>query len=159
MFDYFYEQAVGRGFKLFANPALHGGGRRIANGVLFCDSLGGTVLDYPLKTQNLIDRVTEFANAYPCEWINPFNEDGRPGNQWTTEQFNTIYASLSSQLNGAELVGACQRGIQAGILTFEQTHVDQYITIATTHNLGFQHELWPDYIALATEKGFLVKAC
>ena len=147
MYNYLYNEAVSRGFKIFANPAQGGGGARIANGIL-----NGTIT--PVKgnaaAQNrLINRIREFAQEYKCDWINPFNEDGRPGSVWNASQFNAIYAGVSGRLNGADLIGSCDWGIQAGLLSLRQTNIKNFISVASTHNLGFQHGLWDDYIAEA----------
>lgn len=147
MYDYFYEQAVHRGFKIFANPAEWAGGQRIACEKFdtpFCD-----VTDIPEKTQILINRVKEFASQYKCEWINAFNEDGAPDGAWSTAQFNEIYSSLYGNLNGAKLIGPCTWGIPAGINALNKTDIKDYVAVATTHNLGFNHDKWDDFIAAA----------
>ncbi|MDO5969180.1 RICIN domain-containing protein [Flavivirga aquimarina] len=143
MYDYFFNEAKSRGFKIFANPAQGGGGARIANGIL-----NGTIssVKNTAAKNALVTRIKAFAQDYECDWINPFNEDGRPGNVWYAGQINNIYSELSGQLNGADLVGSCDWGIEAGILSLQQTNIKNYISIATTHNLGFNHSLWPDYI-------------
>ncbi|REE00180.1 Ig-like domain-containing protein [Marinoscillum furvescens] len=147
MFDYLYEQAVAHGFKIFANPAEWAGGQRIA-----CDMFDGKfcdVKDDPAKTEKLINRVKEFASQYKCDWINAFNEDGAPGKTWSVAQFNEIYSSLYGNVNGAELIGACTWGIPAGIQALNKTNIKDYVTVATTHNLGFNHDKWDDFIAAA----------
>ena len=147
MYNYLYNEAVSRGFKIFANPAQGGGGARIANGIL-----NGTLTSVKgdVAAQNrLINRIVEFAQDYKCDWINPFNEDGRPGSVWNASQFNAIYAGVSGRLNGADLIGSCDWGIQAGLLSLRQTNIKNFISVASTHNLGFQHGLWDDYIAEA----------
>lgn len=146
MYDYFYNQAKARGFKIFANPAQGGGGARIASGIL--NGTAGSAKNTE-ATNALVTRIKAFAQQYPCDWINPFNEDGRPGTVWYSGQFNNIYSALYGQLNGADLVGSCDWGIEAGILSLQQTNIKDYITIATTHNLGFTHSLWPTYIVEA----------
>ncbi|PWE01370.1 T9SS type A sorting domain-containing protein [Marinilabilia rubra] len=156
MLDYFFEQAKAYGFKIFANPALTSGGIRIANVVFKDEDAGGSVWNDPVKTQVLIDRIKAFAIEYPCDWICPFNEDGRPGKKWSVAQYNAIFQGLLGQLNGAELVGSCQWGLEAGILTFDKTETDQYISVATSHNLGFNHNLWSTFINKARAKGLPV---
>lgn len=154
MFDYFYKQAVAQGFLIFANPAQSSGGHRIA-----CGTLSGTlwsVKDDETATNALIDRIKDFANEYKCKWINPFNEDGRPDAVWSTSQMNTIYSSLSNNLNGAELIGPCVWGIPASIDVFNNTDISKYITVAATHNLGFNHNSWPAFISAAKSKGLPV---
>ena len=92
VFDYFFNEAKARGFLIFANPAQGGGGIRIANGIL-----NGPVTSVRgdfAASQRLIDRIKEFANDYPCKWVNAFNEDGRPDSVWNIEQINQIYSSL-----------------------------------------------------------------
>lgn len=71
----------------------------------------------------------------------------RPNTVWSIPQINTIYSQLTGKLNGANLIGSCDWGVQAGLLSLKQTKIKNYISIATTHNLGWQHSLWPDYIA------------
>ncbi|WP_159020525.1 RICIN domain-containing protein [Algibacter sp. L3A6] len=146
MYNYLYNQAVSRGFKIFANPAQGTGGARIANGML-----NGTVPSVKNLTAKdvLVTRIKAFAQDYKCDWINPFNEDSRPGTVWYVGQINNIYSELYGQLNGADLIGSCDWGIEAGLLSLQQTTMKNYISIAATHNLGFQHSLWPDYIAEA----------
>ncbi|GAA3656268.1 RICIN domain-containing protein [Flavivirga jejuensis] len=146
MYNYFYNEAKSRGFKIFANPAQGGGGARIANGIL-----NGTITSVKNTASKnaLVARIKAFAQQYECDWISPFNEDGRPGNIWYSGQMNNIYSELSGQLNGADLVGSCDWGIQSGLLSLQQTTMKNYISVATTHNLGFEHSLWPNYIAEA----------
>ncbi|MEP0366353.1 MAG: Ig-like domain-containing protein [Cyclobacteriaceae bacterium] len=147
MYDYLYEQAVAKGFKIFANPAEWSGGRRIA-----CEKFDQpfcTVKDIPEKTQILINRVKDFASQYKCDWINAFNEDGVPDGAWSAAQFNEIYSSLYGNLNGADLIGPCPWGIPAGIEALNNTDIKNYISVATTHNLGFNHDKWDEFIAAA----------
>lgn len=154
MFDYFYNLVVAEGLPIFANPAQHAGGQRIANGVLA--ETGGSVKDDPSKTDNLINRIKDFAMEYHCKWINPFNEDGAPGGAWSASQMNTIYSGLHGNLNGAELVGPCAWGIPASISVLNNTDVPNYITVAGTHNLGYNHEDWAEFISLAKLNGLAV---
>ncbi len=156
MLDYFIREAGRQGFPLFANPAQSSGGQRIANGVLNADANGGPVINDPAKTAILIARIVDFAQLYSLKWINPFNEDGRPESAWSTDQINTIYASLKGNLNGAELIGSCVWGLGAGILLMKNTEIADHITVATTHNLGFEHSKWPEFIALAKAKNLPV---
>lgn len=150
MMDYFYDEAVKAGIPIFANPAQGGGGARIANNMLNGETTP-TVNNIPAATAELIARMLEFSNEYPdCKWLNPFNEDGRATNStWTIAQINEIYAALYNNVNGAELIGPCTWGLVAGIDMLEKTNITDYITIASTHNLGFNHNLWSDFIALA----------
>ena len=143
MSDYFYNQAVAQGFLIFANPAQSSGGHRIACGVLGGDRY--PVKDDPVATQTLINRIKDFAVEYPCKWINAFNEDGQAGAVWSADQMNTIYSSLYGNLNGAEQVGPGVWGIPASIQVLENTDISDYITVATTHNLGFNHGRWSDF--------------
>jgi hypothetical protein len=146
MYDYLHSEAVSRGFKIFANPAQGTGGARIASGML-----NGTVPSVKNSTAApaLIASIKAFAQDYQCDWINPFNEDSRPGTVWWIGQINNIYSGLYGQLNSADLIGSCDWGIEAGLLSLQETTMKNYISIAGTHNLGFQHSLWPDYIAEA----------
>ncbi|REE00181.1 T9SS type A sorting domain-containing protein [Marinoscillum furvescens] len=147
MLDYFYDEAVAAGFKIFANPAQHAGGQRIA-----CEMLNGTLCTVKgdtSKSNILINRIKDFATEYAVDWINPFNEDGKPGGAWTADQMNTIYASLYNNVGGAELIGPCPWGIPAAIDVFNQTNVPNYVTVATTHNLGFNHNDWSTFIGQA----------
>jgi hypothetical protein len=150
MMDYFYDEAVKAGIPIFANPAQGGGGARIANNMLNGESTP-SVNNKSAATAELIARMLEFSNEYPdCKWINPFNEDGRATNStWTIAQINEIYAALYNNVNGAELIGPCTWGLVAGIDMLEKTNIADYITVASTHNLGFNHNLWADFIALA----------
>ncbi|MFB9052751.1 T9SS type A sorting domain-containing protein [Formosa undariae] len=149
MFDYFYTQALAQGFDIFANPAQGGGGARVANNML--NGEVPSVNNIQAATDELIARVLEFSNEYPdCKWLNPFNEDGRAtSSTWTVEQINTIYAALYNNVNGAELIGPCTWGLPAAIDMFKNTDITNYITVAASHNLGFNHSLWDDFIALA----------
>ncbi|GAA3638456.1 hypothetical protein GCM10022397_24980 [Flavivirga jejuensis] len=154
MFDYFYNLAVAEGFPIFANPAQGEGGHRIA-----CEMLKGKlckVKDDPSKTAILINRIKSFANEYACKWINPFNEDGAPGATWSLAQMNTIYDTLKDNVNGAELIGPCVWGIPASIRVMNETSIKKNITVASTHNLGYHHKLWSDFIALAKANNFPV---
>lgn len=156
MFDYFYSIAVAAGFPIFANPAQSSGGHRIACGVLnttedLCNVKNNTVTD-----NILINRIKAFALEYQCTWINPFNEDGRTDNPYTVSQINTIYSSLQNNLNGAELIGSGAWGLPAGIDVLANTNIADYITVATTHNLGFHHSRWSNFIALADAEGLPV---
>ena len=150
IYDYFIRQAMAQGFLLFANPAEGNGGQQIANGVLGEKDGGSTpVIDNPVKTLNLINRIKQFSAEYACTWIDPFNEDGKPGSIWSKDQIDLLYKSLKDELNGAELVGPCTWGITAGISVLNKTDILKYVTIATTHNLKFEHDLWPKFIAAA----------
>ena len=154
VFDYFFNEAKARGFLIFANPAQGGGGIRIANGIL-----NGPVTSVRgdfAASQRLIDRIKEFASEYPCKWVNPFNEDGRPDSVWNIEQINQIYSSLYNEVNGAELIGPCVWGIPASIRVMNETDIRKYITVATTHNLGFNHGSWPEFISIARNLDFPV---
>ena len=146
---YFYEQALAAGFKIFANPAQGGGGIRIAN-----NSLGNTssVNGKQPATDELVNRIIEFSNEYPnCKWMNPFNEDGRATNStWSINQINEIYQRLYNHgLNGAELIGPCTWGLPAAIDMFKNTNIADYITVASSHNLGHHDGQWDDFMALA----------
>ncbi|MCX6309181.1 MAG: T9SS type A sorting domain-containing protein [Bacteroidia bacterium] len=152
MFDYFFQRATAEGFPIFASPAQSSGGQRIANGVLNYEGTLGSVKNDPVKTNVLINVVKAFANEYPCKWINPFNEDGEEGGAWSASQMNTIFSSLYNQVNGAELIGPCVWGIPASISVLRNTNIRNYITVASTHNLGFDHKSWPAFISLANEK-------
>ncbi|MCG8696608.1 MAG: T9SS type A sorting domain-containing protein, partial [Bacteroidales bacterium] len=143
---YMIKESTAHGFKVFANPALHAGGKRIANGILGEEGLNTSVLDNAVKTQNLIDRVKEYAIDNKCDWICPFNEDAKPGDIWSVSQINTIFSSLQNNLNGADLVGACVWGLRGSIPVLDKTDIENYITISTTHNLGFEHSKWGEFI-------------
>lgn len=147
MYDYLYNQVKSRGFKVFANPAQHSGAQRIANGIL--DGTGASVLGQTWAKNNLVNRIKAFAAQYPCDWICPFNEDGAPGVTWYANQFNNVYAELSGNVNGADLIGPCSWGLPASLATLEETNIENYITVATSHNLGFNHSVWSDFIAEA----------
>ncbi|WP_349351596.1 RICIN domain-containing protein [Flagellimonas sp. MMG031] len=150
MFDYFYTEAKARGFKIFANPMEYRGGQKIANGMGPDQGTGPSVLGSTTATETLINRVIDFAQEYAVDWICPFNEDGGPGKHWTAAQMNTIFSSVhAANLNGAQLIGPCTYGIPEGIAVLNNTNIKDYISIATTHNLGFHHDKWPDFIAAA----------
>tara|TARA_R110001592_G_scaffold123108_5_gene330650 strand:+ start:6925 stop:8520 length:1596 start_codon:yes stop_codon:yes gene_type:complete len=163
MFDYFYAKAVAQGFPIFANPAQGGGGHRVANNRLNGNGANegpdSSVKGVQAATDELVNRVIEFSNEYPdCKWINPFNEDGRATNStWSVSQINEIYQRLYAHgLNGAELIGPCTWGLPAGIDMLKNTNIADYITVATTHNLGFNHNQWSTFINLAKADGFPV---
>lgn len=154
MFDYFFDQALAEGFKIFANPAQHSGGKRIA-----CEMLNGTVcpvLNNNTRTNILIDRIKAFAAEYPIDWINPFNEDGAPGASWSANQMNTIYASLDGNVGGADLIGPGVWGLPGGISVLNGTNVRNHVTVATSHNLGYNHGSWDTFIGLAKSYGLPV---
>lgn len=154
MFDYFYDEAVAAGFAIYANPAQHSGAARIACGVLNeerCDTLGDNE-----RSQILIDRIKDFASEYKCDWIGPFNEDGAPGADWTSNQMNDIFSSLEGQINGADLIGPDVWGIPASIRVMRETSIGKNIEVAGTHNLGFNHSDWPEFIALAEDNNLPV---
>jgi len=159
MFDYFYAKALEQGFLIFANPAQGGGGHRVANNRLNGNGANEgpdvSVNGVQAATDELVNRVIEFSNEYPdCKWINPFNEDGRATSSvWSVSQINEIYRRLHEHgLNGAELIGPCTWGLPAAIDMLQKTNITDYITVATTHNLGFNHTQWPTFIGLAKEK-------
>ena len=162
MFDYFYTQALAQGFDIFANPAQGGGGKRVANNMLngngSAEGPDVSVKDVQAATDELIARVFEFSAEYPdCKWLNPFNEDGRATNStWSISQINEIYQRLYNNVNGAELVGPCTWGLPAGIDMLDNTNIANYITVATTHNFGFNHSQWPTFIAKAAAKNLPV---
>ncbi len=146
MFDLFYQKARQRGFKVFANPAQHAGAQRLFHGDI--EKTGG-VKNNPQAAQGVIERVREFAGRYRCDWINPFNEDGNVGGPWSEAQINEVYKGLYRKVNGADLVGPCTWGIPAGIDVMQHTDVADYITVATTHNLGHNHDKWREFIRVA----------
>ena len=156
MFDYFFDQALAAGFKIFANPAQGSGGQRIACEVLNVSGSLCTTRNNNTRTNILINRIKEFSAEYPCDWINPFNEDGAPGAAWSANQMNTIYASLRGQMNGADLIGPGVWGLPASINVLNNTNVANYIDIATTHNLGFHHGSWSTFINAASSRGLSV---
>ena len=163
MMDYFYEQALAQGFVIFANPAQGGGGKRVANNMLNGNGANEgedvAVNGVQAATDELVNRVIEFSNEYPdCKWINPFNEDGRAtSSTWSINQINEIYLRLYTHgLNGAELIGPCTWGLVAGIDMMQKTNIADYITVASTHNLGFNHNLWDDFIAEADKENLPV---
>lgn len=147
MYDYLYREAKRRGFRIFANPAQDAGGVRIANKRL--EGRGPPVLGSDRAAEILIDRIKRFAREYPCDWICPFNEDARTGSMWSEQQINMIFSKLRRELNGAELIGPCTWGISATIDLFRNTNIENHITVATTHNLGFEHEKWEEFLELA----------
>lgn len=129
--------------KIFANPANHAGAQRIANGDM--ETIGGVKGD-TAKTNKLMQAIKNFSIKYKCDFICPFNEDGQPGTPWEADQINTIFSGLKGKLNGAALVGPCAWGIPAAINTLDQTNIEEFISVATTHNLGFNHDKWPEFI-------------
>ena len=147
MYDYLFKKAKEKKFKIFANPALHAGGQRIANGLLF--EIGPSVLGNMNKKDKLVKRIKEYAREYKCAWISPFNEDGRVGNIWNKQQINQIYIELKGKLNNAKLIGPCTWGLTAGIEVMNNTRVKEFVSIATTHNLGFEHSKWPQFLSAA----------
>lgn len=148
MFDYLYVEARKRGFKIFANPAQHAGAQRLASRDIENFKAPSQI---PRAVQVLVDRVIDFSKEYPCDWINPFNEDGSVSRPWSADQINEIYSKLFNNLNGADLVGPCTWGIPAGIKILQDTDIRKYVTVATTHNLGFNHSNWKEFIALSEE--------
>lgn len=147
MLDYFIEEAVKAGFKVFANPAQHSGGKRIATGNF--ESVDGNVLDDAAATRRLIDAVKEYSMRHKFTWISPFNEDNKVGVTWSAAQIDEIYGSLHGAVNGAVLVGPCAWGIDASIDVITKTALLDYVSVSTTHNLGFDHALWPKFITLS----------
>ncbi|MFB9056112.1 T9SS type A sorting domain-containing protein [Mariniflexile ostreae] len=164
--DYFFEQAIAQGFFVFANPAQDSGAARIASGsLLSADKI--PTKDVAAATATVIDVVSQFVLDHPgLKWINPFNEDGKPGDAWSAAQMNTIYSTIKTNMesyyvNGLipsvpELVGPCVWGIPASIQVMEQTNIADYITVATSHNLGYNNSQWPAFIALGVAKGLPV---
>lgn len=151
---YLFNEAVKQGFRIFSNPALHNGGQRIANELLDGENLGGPVKGNDLKTQVLINRIKEYAAGNKCTWICPFNEDGAPDKTWSVAQINRIFKDLKGNMNGAELIGPCGWGVPASTDVLEQTEIEKYITVATSHNLGYNHAAWTDF---KTAAGILPK--
>lgn len=146
-YNEFYELAKARGFMIFANPAEFRGGQRIANGTL--SVVGGSVLNQPAATNALIDRIDDFTDEYDVDWVNPFNEDGG----WSNAQRTTIYSSLQNRVNGATLIGPCTFGIPAAISQINNSNIGNFIGVASTHNLGFNHGSWPEFREVADRFG------
>ncbi|WP_344928000.1 RICIN domain-containing protein [Aquimarina addita] len=153
MLTYFYNQAVAQGFPIMANPAQSSGAKNIA-----CEGFGidCNTRGVAARTNILIDHVKEFASEYKCKWINPFNEDGRTTHGWNASQMNTIYSSLYGNVNGAEIIGSGAWGIPASIEVMRNTNISNYITVATTHNLGYDHGSWATFIDVARAKNLPV---
>jgi hypothetical protein len=153
----FITRANEEGFLLFANPVGSAGAKRVANNAYGDDDpLNVSVLNNTVKTQYYIGVLKAYAQEFECKWISPFNEDGKPGGLWSASQINTIYSSLKGNLNGAELIGHCSWGIPAGIEVMEKTNIRNYVSVSTTHNLGFDHSYWRKFIQLSREKGLPV---
>ena len=130
---------------LFANPIGHKGGVAIANGER--DNFTSVQGNF-YKNDKLVQVIKDFSEEYEVDFISPFNEDARPrANQWTAEQTSDIYARLHGNVNGAKLLGADSWGLPGGIEFLDKTDIAQYIDISVTHNLGFNHDLWPEFIA------------
>lgn len=146
LFDYLYIEARKRGFKIFANPAQHAGAQRVANKDI---NINGGVKGNRKATTVLINHIKDFSRRYPCDWINPFNEDGRVDTSWSKSQINEIYKDLYRRVNGADLIGPCTWGIPAGINMLHNSDITDYITVATTHNLGHNHSSWGEFIRAA----------
>ena len=154
--NYFIQRATEEGFPIFANPAQGSGGQRIA-----CESLAEedrvAVKDDAEKRQILIDRIILIDKTYPdIKWINPFNEDAKTGTVWSVSDINTIYSTLANSNLNAELIGSCVWGIPAGIDILKNTDITDYITVSTTHNLGFNHSSWTEFISLSRAAGLPV---
>lgn len=154
IYNSLYNEARKRGFKVFANPAQHAGGQRVANGIIA--EVGPKPLNNDEATQTLIARIQEYAKDYKCDWINPFNEDGAPGGAWSANQMNEIYETLENTINGADLIGPGAWGIPASIRVLQNTNVGKYVSIATSHNLGFNHASWATFIDEANDLGLEV---
>lgn len=153
----FITRANEEGFYLFANPVGSAGAKRTANNAYGDDDPNNvSVLNNSTKTQYYIGVLKAYAQEYKCKWISPFNEDGRPGGSWSAAQINTIYASLKDNLNGAEIIGHCSWGIPAGIEVIENTNILNYVSVSTTHNLGFDHSSWRRFLQLSRDKGLPV---
>lgn len=159
MMQYFFEEAKSQGFLIYANPAQDGGARRIASGTLLSADLISTN-NNAAATATVISTVSQFALDYPgLKWINPFNEDGKAGAAWTAAQINEIYSSVKANMesyysngdipNVPELIGPCAWGIPASINVMNNTNIGEYITVASSHNLGSNDSSWATFIALA----------
>ena len=154
--EYFIVLATEKGFPIFANPAQGSGGQRIA-----CESLDEedrvAVKDDAEKRQILIDRILEIDKNNPdIKWINPFNEDAKTGTVWSVADMNDIYSQLYAKLENSELIGSCAWGIPASIDVFEKTNIKDYITVSATHNLGFNHSDWTEFINISHAAGLPV---
>ncbi|SDS58915.1 Por secretion system C-terminal sorting domain-containing protein [Polaribacter sp. KT25b] len=157
--QYFFTQAKSQGFLIYANPAQDSGARRIASGTLLSADLIATN-NNAAATATVISTVSQFALDYPgLKWINPFNEDGRPGGAWTAAQINAIYSGVKANLesyftagqipNVPELIGPCSWGIPASIDMLNNSNIGEYITVASSHNLGSNDSSWSTFIAAA----------
>jgi len=148
MFDYLYQQARKRGFKIFANPAQSAGGQRMASRSLKTDPVKNDLK----ATNTLIQDIKAFSKKYRCDWINPFNEDSIDVGGFTGAQMQYVYQKLYRRVGGAELIGPCTWGIPAGIKVLKRTTIHKYISVAATHNLGFNHGDWDEFIKLAKSR-------
>ncbi len=157
--ELFVTKAKKAGFKIYANPAITCGGALIASDIVEQSEENMQGKTPPKKTLNddkmtkkLIFTIQSFSKKYECDWISPFNEDGKPDKHWSVKQTNTIYSTLKGRVNGAKLVGPDAWGLKSGVKILQQTEILDHIDVATNHNLGFDHELWPKFIALAKKK-------
>ena len=159
LMQYFFTQAKAQGFLIYANPAQDSGARRIASGTLLSADLIATN-NNATATATVISTVSQFALDYPgLKWINPFNEDGRPGGAWTSAQINAIYSGVKANMesyfnsgqipNVPELIGPCSWGIPASIDMLNNSNIGEYITVASSHNLGSNDSSWSTFIAAA----------
>ncbi|MBD0404606.1 hypothetical protein [Flammeovirga sp. EKP202] len=149
MYDYLYHEAKARGFKIFANPALWEGARRIVNRINKGKNTGQKVLGDDQATDLLVERILKFSKEYPVDWICPFNEDGQPGQYWTASQINETYQRLAENNIEAQLIGPCTWGVGSGTKILNKTDIKDYISVATTHNLGFEHNKWSKFLKSA----------
>ncbi|KXX69133.1 hypothetical protein [Flammeovirga sp. SJP92] len=149
MFDYLYHEARRRDFKIFANPALWEGARRIVNRINKGKNTGQKVLGDSQATDILVERILKFSKEYPVDWICPFNEDGKPGQYWTASQISQTYQRLAENNIKAELIGPCTWGVGSGTKILNKTDIKDYISVATTHNLGFEHNKWSKFLKSA----------
>jgi len=176
IFDYFYDRAVEEGFRIFANPAQHSGGQRIACEIFddnVCD-----VLDNNNRTTILIDRIIAFAEEYPSDWINPFDiakninvatshnlgydhaswptfielAKSLELSVWDSEAYNNIF-----EAKGFGVVTRLQAAIEAGVdgLVLSNSWVNISLTDGSVNNAG--QTIMGFYLKFRTDKTYYIQ--
>jgi hypothetical protein len=163
VYKLFITKAKEAGFKLYANPAITCGGVLIVNDIVEQNknSFRAKIepenpLDNDQMTKKLIQTIMGFSKEYKCDWIGVFNEDGKADKYWSVNQINEIFSTLHHHMNGAKLVGPDTWGLSAGVQILNKTRILEHIDVVSSHNLGFTHKLWPQFIELAKNKDLLV---
>lgn len=149
-YNAFYDEVKKRGLPIYANPAEFKGACRIANNVeARATNIPGCNSDK--KIDVLVARLKEFTADYDIKWVGPLNEDGSMSKKYVQKTFKDL-GNGKNKVNGSIIVGPDAKLLQKGINMMKNWGIEDYIGVATNHNLGGDHQKWNKFITESLNK-------